>query len=153
MCQNLIVCQNSRHRPTCGKRGPSHIRKCIYLNTWTNCFVCLYLWKTCNWLLLFPYFISRITLLFIPPKAEVGLCWLEKLAELPYNLRSKGKIYVTDDPIGHALVIVDNLGQLVEKYDTQNDKHVSQMAQEMESLREKVQHIQKLTHLAMTTLP
>lgn len=60
---------------------------------------------------------------------------------------------MTDDPIGHALVIVDNLGQLVEKYDTQNDKHVSQMAQEMESLREKVQHIQKLTHLAMTTLP
>lgn len=51
-------------------------------------------------------------------------------------MRSKGKMYITDEPTGHFLVIADNPGQSGEKNDTRNDKNVARMAQEMESLRE-----------------
>nr|XP_009630156.1 huntingtin-associated protein 1-like [Nicotiana tomentosiformis] len=57
-----------------------------------------------------------------------------------------------DNPTEHALVIADSSGRSGEKNDTRNDEHVARMAQEMESLREEVQHIRELAHLAKKQL-
>lgn len=58
----------------------------------------------------------------------------------------------TDDLAGKAIVIADNPGLSGEKEDTQNDELVARMTQEMESLREEVQHIRELTYLVVMTL-
>jgi len=95
----------------------------------------------------FSFFLFFLLLHYYPQnKKKVGLC-RPKLAEPPYNLRSKGNMSATENPTEHALVIADNPGWSREKDDTRNNEHVARMAQEMASLREEVQHINHLVFL------
>lgn len=151
MFQNLDVCQALTCRPTSGKERS--------LNIFRNALVRICeLTALCDYICPIPELTSTFLLLcwfitlLIYSRNRGWFVLISKLIEPPYNLRSEGKMTTTDNPTGNSIVVTNNSRGIRGKGWDSEWWAVTWMEQEMESLREELQKIRKLAHLAMTTL-